>query len=88
MALITLVDKILTAINNGEYVIGVFLDLRKAFVTVNHEILLKNYINMESEVWHIIGLNRISIIGHNLYTIIIVPLTNLSFPVKCLKAPF
>ena len=39
MALITLVDKILTAINNGEYVIGVFLDLRKAFDTVNHEIL-------------------------------------------------
>ena len=41
MALITLVDKILTAINNGEYVIGVVLDLRKAFDTVNHEILLK-----------------------------------------------
>ena len=36
-----MVDEILTAINNGEYVIGVFLDLRKAFDTVNHEILLK-----------------------------------------------
>ena len=33
--------KILQAIDNSEYTIRVFLDLAKAFDTVNHEILLK-----------------------------------------------
>ena len=41
MALIILTDKIMSAINNGEYVVGAFLDLSKAFDTVNHAILLK-----------------------------------------------
>ena len=40
LALITLVDKLTQAVENGEYVIGVFLDFPKAFDTVNHEILL------------------------------------------------
>ena len=41
LATIELVTKILQAIDNNEYTIGVFLDLAKAFDTVNHEILLK-----------------------------------------------
>ena len=41
LATIALVTKILQAIDNSEYTIGVFLDLAKAFDTVNHEILLK-----------------------------------------------
>ena len=40
MALITLVDKIMSALDNGNIVIGLFLDLKKAFDTVNHRILI------------------------------------------------
>ena len=42
MALITLVDKISHALENGDKVLGVFLDFSKAFDTVDHNILLKN----------------------------------------------
>ena len=41
MALIILIDKILSAINNGNYVLGIFLDFTKAFDTVNYSILLQ-----------------------------------------------
>ena len=40
-ALITLVDKITKSLDSGDIVIGVFLDLKKAFDTVDHTILLK-----------------------------------------------
>ena len=40
-ALIYLVDKIITNIENGNFVIGTFIDLSKAFDCVNHLILLK-----------------------------------------------
>ena len=39
--LITLVDNITKSLDNGDIVIGVFLDLKKAFDTVNHKILVK-----------------------------------------------
>ena len=41
-ALITLFDNITKSLDDGDIVIGVFLDLNKAFDTVNHKILLKN----------------------------------------------
>ena len=40
MVIIELVDKITSAIENNEYTIDIFLDLSKAFDTVDHEILI------------------------------------------------
>ena len=40
-ALIEIIEKIKQACNSEQYACGVFLDLRKAFVTVNHDILLR-----------------------------------------------
>ena len=39
LALICLVDKISNALEDAEYVLGLFLDFSKAFDTVNHDIL-------------------------------------------------
>ena len=39
MALITMVDKIVTALDDGKIAIGLFLDFSKAFDTVDHSIL-------------------------------------------------
>ena len=49
-AIITLVDKITSSLDSGDLIIGVFLDLKKTFDTVNHHILLKNCSVMASEV--------------------------------------
>ena len=40
-ALITLIDKIHTSLDNGDIAITILLDLKKAFDTVNHQILLQ-----------------------------------------------
>ena len=40
MALMVIIDKLIKSIDNGEHVIGVFLDFSKAFDTVDHDILL------------------------------------------------
>ena len=39
MALLSLIDRLTHAIEDDEYVIGVFLDFSKAFDTVDHVIL-------------------------------------------------
>ena len=40
MALIILIENLLTALGNGNCAVGIFLDFQKAFDTVDHNILL------------------------------------------------
>ena len=45
--------------DKGQYTAMIFVDLRKAFDTVNYEILLKNWRSMVSSVLRMYGLHLI-----------------------------
>ena len=45
-AILTLVEEIINSLDNNKYSIGVFIDLKKAFDTVDHDVVAKNYIYM------------------------------------------
>ena len=51
--------KISSAIDNKEISVGIFIDLSKAFDTVNHDILLDKLRYSGIRGWHIIGLQVI-----------------------------
>ena len=42
-----IIDKKIKALDKGDVACAVYLDLSKAFDTVDHDILIKNYNNME-----------------------------------------
>ena len=50
MALVDFYDKVSQAVDNKEFSIGIFINLQKAFDTVNHQILLDKLSFMESAV--------------------------------------
>ena len=52
LAMIYLVDKISNALQNGEYVLGLYLDFSKAFDTVSHKILLEKLEFYGTRGWH------------------------------------
>ena len=53
MALIELSDNIHRLLDEGNYVIGIFIDFTKAFDSVYHEILLHKLYRYASEVMQI-----------------------------------
>ena len=46
-----MIEEIVHAFEDKRYVLEIFLDLSKAFDTLDHQIYLINYIIMVSEVW-------------------------------------
>ena len=65
-AIITLVEKINKALYTGNIMIGVYLDLKKAFDTVNHKILLQK-LNTYGIHGNGNGLRATYLIGNNMH---------------------
>lgn len=50
-------EEIINALDQGKYAVGVFIDLKKAFDTINHSILInKLWLYMVLGEWHWTGL--------------------------------
>ena len=47
MAVMDLVEYVTSALDKNKHVLGIFIDLKKAFDTIDHGIMIKNYIIME-----------------------------------------
>ena len=67
MALLRMINDITQELDSNNFCIGLFLDLSKAFDTVNHLLLLKKSIIMESGELRINSLLITSVIENNMY---------------------
>ena len=56
MEILILIDKISCEIDNKKCSMDFFIELSKAFDTLDHKIIIDNYIVMVLEVYHLIGL--------------------------------
>ena len=63
-AVLSIVDKIQNSIENREYSSGIFLDLSKAFDTVNHEIVISKMEHYGIRGWLMTGLLPILVEDH------------------------
>ena len=63
--IVNLVESIKKYIDNDNCVCSVFINLEKAFDTVDHQILLQNFTIVVFEIYLIIGLNCIYLIDNN-----------------------
>ena len=88
LAHLILMDKITKSLDNGDKVIGIYLDFSKAFDTVNHDILLQNCITMESEVTHMNGLKVIWQTGSSMWLTMVYSHLPRRYNVVFLKGPF
>ena len=59
-AIITLVDRITNSLDKGDIVISIFLDLKKAFDTVDHPTLLMVYHNLVTEMQAAVAIISVS----------------------------
>ena len=66
-ALISMTESIKSTIDNGDYGCGVFIDLKNAFNSANHSILLKKWGTMVQEVLLLIGLYPIFLTENNMF---------------------
>ena len=74
-ALIQINEQIRSAIENGKYGCGIFIDLRKAFDTVNHVNLLGKWNIMEFEEWLFNGLSLTLQTESNMFTLMGMPIS-------------
>ena len=86
--LISMTKKIRNTIDNENYGCSIFIDLKKAFDTVNHSILLKSLIIMVSEVFHISGLSLIFLIENSMSQSMVILLRSSLLHMVYLKGQF